>query len=95
MTVNVAMLAIKGASNTAFYAVKGTQLVHGMNMILLDNSPEDLRRINRDLLKQMGVKEYIIKEFLHNSSAYSPRHETILVHALAEMQGVKNREAVH
>ena len=61
-------------------------------MILLDNAPEDLRRINRKLLKQMGVKDNIIKEFLHNS-VYSPRHETILVHALAEMQGVKNREA--
>ena len=92
MTVNVAMFAIKGASNTAFYAVKGTQLVHGMNMILRDNSPEDLRRINRAKLEQMGVKDYVIKEFLQNTSAYSPRHETILVHALSEMQGVKNRE---
>ncbi len=91
MTVTVAMIGIKAASSTAYFAVKGTQLIHGMNMILRDNSPEDLRRINRDKMKQMGVKESLIKEFLDHP-AYSPRHETILVHALAEMQGVKNRE---
>jgi hypothetical protein len=39
----------------------------------------------------VGVKESVIKKFLHHP-AYSPRHETILVHALAEMQVVKNRE---
>ena len=41
---------------------------------------------------EMGVRESVIKEFLRHP-AYSPRHSTILVHALAEMQGVKNREA--
>jgi hypothetical protein len=91
MTVNVAMIGIKGASNTAFYAVKGTQLVHGMNMILLDSSPEDLQKLNRKKMVEMGVRDSVIKEFL-KSPAYSPRHQTILVQALAEMQGVKGRE---
>jgi hypothetical protein len=91
MTVNVAMFAVKKASNTAFYAVKGTQLVHGMNMILLDSSPEDLQKLNRKKMVEMGVRDSVIKEFLRHP-AYSPRHATILVHALAEMQGVKNRE---
>ncbi len=91
LTVKVAMMPIKGASEAAFYSIKATQLMYGMNMILLDSSPEDLRRINRDKMIQMGVKESLIKEFLDHP-AYSPRHETILVHALAEMQGVKNRE---
>ncbi len=91
MTVNVAMIGIKGASNTAFYAVKGTQLVHGMNMILLESSPEDLQKLNRKKMVEMGVRESVIKEFLRHPS-YSPRHQTILVEALSEMQGVKNRE---
>ncbi len=62
-----------------------------MNKILLDSAPEDLRQINREKLEQMGVRESVIKEFLHHPK-YSPRHETILVHALAEMKGVKNRD---
>jgi hypothetical protein len=85
------MLGIKSASNTAYFAVKGTQLVHGMNMILLDSSPEDLQKLNRKKMVEMGVRDSVIKEFL-KSPAYSPRHQTILVQALAEMQGVKGRE---
>jgi len=91
MTVTVAMLGVKSASNTAYFAVKGTQLVHGMNMILLDSSPEDLQKLNQKKMEEMGVRDSVIKEFLKNP-AYSPRHQTILVQALAEMQGVKNRE---
>ncbi len=91
MTVTVAMMGIKSVSTTAFYAVKGTQLVHGMNMILLDSSPEDLQKLNRKKMKEMGVRDSVIKEFLKNPT-YSPRHQTILVEALVEMQGVKNRE---
>ena len=91
LTVTAAMLGIKAASNTAFYIVKGTQLVHGMNMILRDSSPEDLQKLNRKKLKQIGVKESVIKEFIKHPS-YSPRHTTILVQALAEMEGVKSRD---
>ena len=42
-------------------------------------------------MEEMGVRESVIKEFLGHSD-YSPRNSTILVHALAEMQGAKNRE---
>jgi len=91
MTVTVGMMPLKKASAAAFYAVKGTSLTYGMNRILLDTSPEDLQQLNREKMVEMGVREAVIKEFLHNP-AYSPRHKTILVHALAEMQGVKNRE---
>ena len=91
MTVTVGMMPLKKASAAAFYAVKGTSLTYGMNRILLDTSPEDLQQLNREKMVEMGVRETVINEFLHNP-AYSPRHKTILVHALAEMQGVKNRE---
>ena len=92
--VSLAMLPIKGASQAAYLSIMATKLTHGMNMILLDNSPEDLQKLNRKIMEEMGVRESVIKEFLRHP-AYSPRHATILVHALAEMQGVKNREAVH
>ncbi len=91
MTVTVGMMPLKKASAAAFYAVKGTSLTYGMNKILLDTSPEDLQKLNRGKMEEMGVRESVIKEFLHNP-AYSPRHKTILVQALAEMQGVKGRE---
>jgi hypothetical protein len=91
MTVTVAMMPIKKASEAAHFSIQGTKLTHGMNMILLDTSPEDLQKLNREKMEKMGVRESVIKEFLHNP-AYSPRHKTILVQALVEMQGVKNRE---
>jgi len=91
LTVTVAMMPIKGASEAAYFSILGTKLVHGMNQILLDNSPEDLRKLNRKKLKQIGVKDSVIKEFIKHPK-YSPRHTTILVHALAEMEGVKSRD---
>jgi hypothetical protein len=39
----------------------------------------------------MGVKEPVIKEFLSHPN-YSPHHKTIVVHALAEMDGAQNRD---
>lgn len=89
--VSLAMLPIKGASEAAYFSIMGTKLIHSMNQILLDNSPEDLRRINREKLKQIGIEDSVIKEFL-DCPAYSPRHETIIAHALAEMDGVRNRD---
>jgi hypothetical protein len=89
--VSLATLAVKSASKVAYISIRGTKLVHGMNQILLDNAPEDLRRLNREKLLQMGVEESVIEEFLRNPN-FSPRHETILVHALAEMEGVRNRD---
>ncbi|MHC4182958.1 MAG: hypothetical protein ACYSR0_06375 [Planctomycetota bacterium] len=89
--VKLATRAVKGASEAAYFSIAGTKFAQGMNQILLDNAPEDLRRINREKLQQMGVGESTIEEFLQHT-VYSPRHETILVHALAEMEGVKNRD---
>jgi hypothetical protein len=88
--VKLATRAVKGASEAAYFSIKGTQFIQGMNQILFDNAPEDLRRINREKLQQMGVDESTIEEFLQHH-IYSPRHETILVHALADMEGVSNR----
>jgi hypothetical protein len=79
-------------SGPAGMVIKGTSFADRMNKTLRDNTPEDLRKMNRKMLQQMGVRESIINQFLSHPM-YSPRHETILVHALVEMEGVKNREA--
>ena len=89
--ISLATRAVKGASKLAYFSIKGTKFIYGMNKILLDNAPEDLRRINREKLLQMGIKNTVIEEFLRNPN-FSPRHETILVHALSKMEGVRNRD---
>jgi len=78
-------------SGPAGMIIKGTRLTYGMNKIMLDYAPEDLRRLNRKNLQQMGIEDSVIEEFLLHPK-YSPRHKTFIVHALAEMEGVKNRE---
>ena len=89
--VSLATLAVKAASKAAYISIRGTKFVYGMNKILMDYAPEDLRRLNREKLQQIGVEESVIEEFLRNPN-FSPRHETILVHALAKMDGVRNRD---
>ncbi|MEE8190798.1 MAG: endonuclease/exonuclease/phosphatase family protein [Candidatus Scalindua sediminis] len=89
--VSLAMFPIKSASKVAYISIKGTKFTYGMNKIMLDNAPEDLRRINREKLKQIGIEDLVIEEFLLHPK-YSPRHKTFIVHALAEMEGVKKRD---
>lgn len=89
--VSLATLAVKTASTAAYISIKGTKFVYGMNKILMDYAPEDLRRLNRKSLVQMGIEEPVIEEFLFHPK-FSPRHTTFIVHALSEMKGVKNRD---
>ena len=53
-------------------------------------SAEDLQRWNRLELAVMGVPEELREEFLEND-AYSPSHRTVLVGALAELEGTRDR----
>jgi hypothetical protein len=62
-----------------------------IDKMLLDNTPDDLEIINREKLKQIVEENYVIEGFL-NHSDYSPRYKTIIVHALINMEGVKNRD---
>jgi hypothetical protein len=71
--------------------IERTPFLDKIDKILLDNAPDDLQRINQEKLKQMEVKEPVVKEFLSHPS-YSPRNETIIVHALSEMDGARNRD---
>ena len=71
--------------------VRSSTLTRKVNELLRDNAPEDLRKINEELLVGMGVAQADIGAFLYHPW-YSPRHQTLLIHALAEMEGVKNRD---
>ncbi len=68
----------------------GTTLSTAVSDLLLDYCPEDLRRLNREKLEDMGIHETIIEDFLGHEW-YSPRHETVIVQALSEMPSVSNR----
>jgi hypothetical protein len=62
-----------------------------IDKMLLGNTPDDLEIINREKLKQIVEEDYVIEGFLNHDN-YSPRNKTIIVHALAKMDGVKNRD---
>jgi hypothetical protein len=46
--------------------------------------------MNHDKLSKMGVPTEVADLFINNA-VYSPRHQTVLVHALDQMMGVANR----
>ena len=70
-----------------------TSFSHAMNEMLVEHAPEDLQQINRRILEGIGIRKDVREGFLAHLG-YSPRHETILVHALDEMKGVRNRSLV-
>ena len=57
-----------------------------------DNSPGDLRAMDRAKLLKMGISEEDIHRFFLNGH-YSPRHSIIITAALDELTGVDDRQA--
>jgi hypothetical protein len=77
----------------AVYPLMPLKLVHsayGMNKILRDYAPEDLRKLNRKKLSKIVFNETLIEKFLDHRY-YSPRHETILVASLDGLTGARGR----
>jgi hypothetical protein len=72
--------------------VKAAGTSDKLNKILRDKSPEDLRKMNRELLKEMGVIDEVIGEFLEHPW-FSPRHEMLLVNALSNIKWARGRSA--
>ena len=63
---SLATMPLKSASKAAFISVKGTKFIYGMNKIILDYAPEDIRRINRRMLIAMGIDGSVIEKFLRH-----------------------------
>jgi hypothetical protein len=91
MTVTIGTLAIGAGSTAALLGVRSASLTKTLNKVLLDDSPEDLRRSNRKALSAMGVDPKLIEAFV-NHPWYSPRHKTAIVLALQQMKDAKNRD---
>ncbi|MDR4506615.1 MAG: hypothetical protein MRJ65_00015 [Candidatus Brocadiaceae bacterium] len=78
-------------SGPAGMEIKGAVFTEKMNKLLRDHSPEELEPIQQKKLQECWIDETVIERFLRHQK-YSPRHKTILAHALAELKGVNNLE---
>lgn len=62
-----------------------------LNRVLEENGPADLEAINRQRLEAMRVNDELTGQFLTHS-AYSPRHQTVIVYALEQLSRATHRE---
>src|SRR5262245_51470910 len=89
MTLSVALAAVPGGAGTVVSVVTINRF---LNDLFRTTAPADLRRMNGDKLQAMDVHPDITEAYLNNG-AFSPREQTLLVHALDAMPGVGNRAA--
>lgn len=78
---------VSGGAGLAFSTAGNLQTL--MEMVQ-DKSPEELRDMNEEKLRAMGVDAAIIELFLENAS-FSPTDQTAFVASLAKMDGVADR----
>lgn len=86
--IRLATLPIGGPAGAV---LTGTSFSTTVGELLRDHTPEELRHLNRDKLEIMKLDDSLTEAFLQHPW-YSPRHETVLVQALVEMNIVKNRK---
>ena len=90
LTWSAAMMAVPGGAGVAMTVV-GTSKV--LNQVFQSTPPVELRKMNGEKLSAMGVHPEIADAFLNNT-IFSPREQTLFVHALGEMDGVADRGAL-
>ena len=86
-------IGLVSVSGPLGFASKTASFSDAINEMLVEYEPEDLQQINRKILEGIGVQKDVREGFLIQPG-YSPKHATILVHALDEMKGVSNRSLV-
>jgi hypothetical protein len=86
-TIKVLLLPLSGAVVTG---VKVASTGSEAQALLKESSPTDLRLANREKLLAMEVPKREAEAFLDNASI-SPTRQTLLVAALAKLEGVKGR----
>ena len=64
-----------------------------LNQVFQNTPPVELRIMNLQKLNAMGVNPHFADMFLNNTM-FSPREQTLFVHALGEMNGVSDRGAM-
>lgn len=88
LTVSGATTVASGGAVMVFSTVRmGDQL----NEALRAEPPSRLRIINEEKLEAMRVPSDLIAKFLDHP-AFTPRHDTLIVAALSQLEGVEGRE---
>ncbi len=80
-------------SGTEGLLIERTPFFDEVDKMLLDNDPVQLQQINREKMKHIGVDDAVIEKFLKHPE-YSPHNRTIMVHALANIDGARNRDVL-
>jgi hypothetical protein len=90
LTWSAAMAAVPGGAGVAMTVIGTNKL---LNQVFQNTPPVELRKMNTEKLNAMGVHPEVVDAFINNT-IFSPREQTLLVHALGEMNGVADRGAL-
>ena len=90
LTWSAAMAAVPGGAGVAMTVVGTNKL---LNQVFQTTPPVALRKMNTEKLLGMGVHPEVADTFINNA-VFSPREQTLFVHALGEMNGVADRGAL-
>ncbi len=88
LSLSAAMVPLGGAGALVF---KNTRLANQVSEALKEEPPSRLRIINTDKLSAMGVSNDLAERFLDHPS-FTPRHDTIIVAALADLKNPRGRD---
>ena len=88
LTVSAALAAVPGGAGVAMTVIGTTRVT---TEIFKNTPPADLRRMNSEKLKAMGIDAHTIDTFI-SDSIFTPREQTELVSALDEINGAADRE---
>jgi len=82
------LMAVPGGAGAAVSVAGGTKMM--TELVYWDKSPADLRKMNREKLAAMGVREDVADLFIANG-IYTPREQTLLVLSLEKMSNTAGR----
>ncbi|MBL8703348.1 MAG: hypothetical protein JNM30_00815 [Rhodospirillales bacterium] len=89
LTMSVATMAMPGGIGMAFSLPRTTQNLTGL---LRDRTPAELREVNYDTLRNLGIPVEDARAFLANPS-YNPGVQTVLAQSLGALRGVRQLES--
>lgn len=88
LTVSGATTVASGGAVMVFSTVR---MADQLNEVIRAEPPSRLRIINEEKLEGIGVPKALIERFLDHP-AFTPRHDTLIVAALARLDGVEGRD---
>ena len=89
LSLSAALTPLSGGGALLF---KNTRLANQITDALKEEPPPRLRIINNDKLSAMGISKDLANRFLDHPN-FTPRHDTIIVAALADLKNPRGRDA--